>query len=125
MFDGHLFLSLCSKLLKMSSWIVCIGIVDLKFLMCGLKVYKSQFDALKYIILCKTITSFTTSYRHTITLFLYHSVVVAAVVWIVQMAAQTLALHVGINLCLWPKGMHCPVSTYPEYHVFCLKTADK
>ena len=49
----------------MSSRIVCIEIVELIFLMFGLKVYKSQFIALKYIILFKTITSFTTGYRYT------------------------------------------------------------
>jgi hypothetical protein len=71
----------------MSSQIASIEIVELIFLMFGLKVYKSQFDALKYIILFKTITSFTTGYRHTFTLFFYHSLIVAAAVWIVQMAA--------------------------------------
>jgi len=93
--------------------------------MFGLKGYKSQFDALKCIILFTTITSFTTGYWHTITLFLYHFVVIAAAVWIMQMAAQTPALHVGVNLCPRPKAIHHPVSTYPEYHVFYLKTADK
>jgi hypothetical protein len=104
-----LFLSLLSQLLKISSRIVCIEVVELIF-------FNILIKGLQKPVRCIKVHYFSyVDYKFHDGLWAYdrfiplHSVVVAAAERIVQMAAQTPALHVGINLCLRPKGVHSSI----------------